>query len=175
MKKTGYLLILITFLFISCNSTSGSKDGDNSGKATAQATDGGSVKTESAAGKPEHLTAQTFKLKVMDYDKNPGQWIFEGDKPAIIDFYADWCRPCRMIAPILEELAVEYEGKINIYKVDTEAQRELAAVFGIESLPTVLFIPMQGKPSSQKGALPKESYKKIIDEFLLKSPSTTTN
>jgi thioredoxin-like negative regulator of GroEL len=76
-----------------------------------------------------------------------------------------------MIAPILEELAVEYEGKINIYKVDTEAQRELAAVFGIQSLPTVLFIPMQGSPSSQKGALPKESYKKIIDEFLLKTPA----
>jgi len=109
----------------------------------------------------------------MDYEKNTQQWIFEGDKPAIVDFYADWCRPCRMIAPILEELAVEYEGKINIYKVDTEAQRELAAVFGITSLPTVLFIPMQGNPSSQKGALPKESYKQIIDEFLLKAPATT--
>jgi len=175
MNKTGYLFILVTFLFISCNGTSGSKDGNNPGNATTPSTDSGSVKNESAAGKPEHLTAQTFKLKVMDYDKNPQQWIFEGDKPAIIDFYADWCRPCRMIAPILEELAVEYEGKINIYKVDTEAQRELAAVFGIESLPTVLFIPMQGKPSSQKGALPKESYKKIIDEFLLKPPSAATN
>jgi thioredoxin 1 len=80
-----------------------------------------------------------------------------------------------MIAPILEELAVEYEGKINIYKVDTEDQKELAAIFGIESLPTVLFIPMQGNPSSQKGALPKESYKKIIDEFLLKTPQSIKN
>jgi thioredoxin len=107
----------------------------------------------------------------MDYEKNPQQWVFEGDKPAIIDFYADWCRPCRMIAPILEELAAEYDGKINVYKVDTDAQRELASVFGIESLPTVLFIPMQGKPSAQKGALSKEAYKKIIDEFLLKQPA----
>jgi thioredoxin len=173
MKKTGYFLILITFMFISCNGTSGSKDGNNTGNTTARETDGGDGKAQSSTGKPEHLTAQTFKLKVMDYEKNSQQWVFEGDKPAIVDFYADWCRPCRMIAPILEELAVEYEGKINIYKVDTEAQRELAAVFGITSLPTVLFIPMQGNPSSQKGALPKESYKQIIDEFLLKAPATT--
>lgn len=174
MQKIGYLSVLIIFLFISCNGTTDGEKGNTSTKSSANVTDGGSKKSESATGKPEHLTEQTFKLKVMNYDKNPQQWVFEGDKPAIIDFYADWCRPCRMIAPILEELSVEYEGKINIYKVDTEAQRELAAVFGITSLPTVLFIPMQGEPSSQKGALPKESYKKIIDEFLLKSPSTET-
>jgi len=175
MKKSGYLVILITLLFISCNGTSGSKDGINTGKTADLKTDGGSGNDKPAAGKPEHLTAQTFKLKVMDYEKNQQQWVFEGDKPAIVDFYADWCKPCRMISPILEELAAEYEGKINVYKVDTEAQREIAAIFGIQSLPTVLFIPMQGNPSAQKGALPKESYKKIIDEFLLKTPSTTTN
>ena len=173
MKKTGYLLILITFMFISCSGTSGNKDGNNTGKTTMQETADTEVNDGSKAGKPEHLTAQTFKLKVMDYEKNPKQWVFEGDMPVIVDFYADWCRPCRMIAPILEELAVEYEGKIKIYKVDTEAQRDLAAVFGIQSLPTVLFVPMQGNPSSQKGALSKEDYKKIIDEFLLKSPATT--
>jgi len=173
MKKTGYLLVLITFMFISCNGTSGSKDGKTPpGVTTMQATDGGSAKTGGEAGKLEHLTAQTFKLKVMDYEKNPQNWVFEGDKPAIVDFYADWCRPCRMIAPILEELAVEYEGKINVYKVDTEAQRELASVFGIQSLPTVLFIPMQGKPSMQKGALSKEAYKQIIDDLLLKTPTS---
>ncbi|HPI87425.1 MAG TPA: thioredoxin domain-containing protein, partial [Bacteroidales bacterium] len=86
----------------------------------------------------------------------------------IVDFYADWCRPCRMIAPIMEELAAEYEGKIDIYKVDTDDERELAAVFGIQSLPSVLFIPMTGKPSLQKGAMSKEAYKQIIDDFLLK-------
>ncbi|MCK9400021.1 MAG: thioredoxin [Bacteroidales bacterium] len=175
MKKIGYLSVLIIFLFISCNGTTDGEKGNTSSKSSANVTDGGSKKSESSNGIPEHLTEKTFKLKVMDYEKNPQQWVFAGDKPAIVDFYADWCRPCRMIAPILEELAVEYEGKINIYKVDTEAQRELAAVFGITSLPTVLFIPMQGKPSSQKGALPKESYKKIIDEFLLKTPSTSIN
>jgi len=175
MKKIGYISVLIIFLFAGCNGNTNGEKGNTSTKSSANVTEGGSKKSESATGKPEHLTEQTFKLKVMDYEKNPQQWIFEGDMPAIVDFYADWCKPCRMIAPILEELAVEYEGKIKIYKVDTEAQRELAAIFGITSLPTVLFIPMQGKPSSQKGALPKESYKKIIDEFLLKAPSTITN
>ncbi len=172
MKKIGYLIVLTTFMFISCNGTSGSKGTSNVSTATAIAPDGGSTKTGDEAGKPEHLTAQTFKLKVMDYEKNPQNWVFEGDKPAIVDFYADWCRPCRMIAPIMEELAVEYKGKIDIYKVDTEAQRELATVFGIQSLPTVLFIPMQGRPSMQKGALSKEAYKQVIDDFLLKAQKT---
>ena len=171
MKKIGYLIVLTTFMFISCNGTSGSKTDSKAASVTAKSPDGGIAKTESTEGKPVHLTAQTFKLKVMDYEKNPQQWIFEGDKPAIVDFYADWCRPCRMIAPILEELAIEYKGKIDIYKVDTEAQRELASIFGIQSLPTVLFIPMQGNPSAQKGALSKEAYKQIIDEFLLKAPN----
>jgi thioredoxin len=172
MKKIGYLIVLSSFMFMSCTGTSGSKEISAASSTAVKSPDGGSEKTGTAAGKPEHLTAQTFKLKVMDYEKNTQQWVFEGDKPAIVDFYADWCRPCRMIAPILEELAVEYEGKIDVYKVDTEAQRELATIFGIQSLPTVLFIPMQGKPSMQKGALPKESYKQIIDDFLLKTPSS---
>lgn len=170
MKKIGYLPVLIIFLFISCNG----KTAVDNGKSSTKAASGGSNKPGLAAGKPEHLTAQAFKLKVMDYDRNPQQWVFEGDKPAIVDFYADWCRPCRMIAPYLEELAAEYSGKINVYKVNTDEQRELANVFGITSLPTVWFIPMQGKPSLQKGALSKESYKKIIDEFLLKAPAGST-
>lgn len=160
---------MVTLMFISCSGTPGSKENANPGQAEVTRTDGGTPASKSV--KPELLTAQTFKQKVMDYEKNPQQWVFEGDKPAIVDFYADWCRPCRMIAPIMEELAVEYEGKINIYKVDTEAQRELAAIFGITSLPTVLFIPMEGNPSAQRGALPKESYKEIIDDFLLKKES----
>jgi thioredoxin 1 len=168
MKKLGYLFILSTLLFSSCSGTSSSNDGGTAANKTAEIRDGGDEKDAAKSGKLEHLTAQTFKQKVMDYEKNPQQWVFEGDKPAIVDFYADWCRPCRMIAPIMEELAAEYEGKIVIYKVDTDAQRELASVFGIQSLPTVLFIPMQGKPSMQKGALSKEAYKQIIDDFMLK-------
>lgn len=117
--------------------------------------------------KPENLTVETFKQKVFNYDKNPDNWVFEGDLPCIVDFYADWCRPCKLIAPIMEELAVEYKGKINIYKVNTEQQRELSALFSIKSIPTVLFIPMKGKPQMSAGALPKESFKQVIDEFLL--------
>jgi thioredoxin len=122
---------------------------------------------EASLEKPENLTVESFKQKVFNYDKNPDNWVFEGDLPCIVDFYADWCRPCKLIAPIMEELALEYKGKINIYKVNTEQQRELSALFGIKSIPTVLFIPMKGKPQMSAGALPKESFKQVIDEFLL--------
>lgn len=117
--------------------------------------------------KPEHLTVETFKEKVFNYEKNPDNWVFEGDLPCIVDFYADWCKPCKLIAPIMEELANEYKGKINVYKVNTEKQRELSSVFGVRSIPAVLFIPMEGKPQMSTGALPKESFKQAIDEFLL--------
>ncbi|MCB2220124.1 MAG: thioredoxin [Bacteroidetes bacterium] len=117
--------------------------------------------------KPEHLTVETFKEKVFDYETNSDQWVFEGDKPCIVDFYADWCKPCKLIAPIMEELAEEYKGQVNIYKVNTEEQRELSRVFGIRSIPSVLFIPMEGKPQMTQGALPKETFKQVIDEFLL--------
>ena len=93
--------------------------------------------------------------------------MFAGDKPAIVDFYATWCGPCRQVAPILEELAKEYDGKIVIYKIDTDKEQGLAAAFGIRSVPTILFIPQQGKPQVAQGALPKEELKKAIDEFLL--------
>jgi len=117
--------------------------------------------------KPEHLTVETFKEKIYNYEKNPDSWVFEGEFPCMIDFYADWCKPCKLIAPIMEELAVEYKGKINVYKVNTEQQRELSTLFGIKSIPSVLFIPMKGKPQMSTGALPKESFKQVIDEFLL--------
>lgn len=128
---------------------------------------GSLIAQKSEAVKPEHLTVETFKEKVFNYEKNPDNWIFEGDLPCIVDFYADWCKPCKLIAPIMEELANEYKGKINVYKVNTEQQRELSSVFGVRSIPAVLFIPMEGKPQMSTGALPKESFKQAIDEFLL--------
>ena len=117
--------------------------------------------------KPEHLTVETFKEKVFNFEKNTEDWVYEGNLPCIVDFYADWCKPCKLIAPILDELAKEYDGKIKIYKVNTEKQRELSRVFGIRSIPAVLFCPMEGKPQMTTGALPKETFKQVIDEFLL--------
>lgn len=114
-----------------------------------------------------HLTKEEFLNKVANYEANPTEWKYLGDKPAIIDFYADWCGPCKMIAPILEELAKEYDGKIFIYKVNTEQEQELAAAFGIRSIPSLLFVPMEGSPQMAMGALPKNSFKEAIDNVLL--------
>ncbi|PZX60670.1 thioredoxin [Hydrotalea sandarakina] len=114
----------------------------------------------------KHLTTQEFKDQIFDYTKEQ-EWKYQGTLPAIIDFYADWCGPCKMVAPVLEELSDEYAGKLNIYKVDTEKEQELAAVFGIQSIPTFLFIPAQGQPMMQPGALPKKVFKQVIDEELL--------
>ena len=116
----------------------------------------------------EHLTKQTFLEKVFNYEKNK-EWKFEGKLPCLIDFYADWCGPCKMVAPILEELDEEYKGKINIYKVNTEQEQELAAAFGIRSIPSLLFCPANGHPQMAMGALPKESMKKTIENILLKN------
>ena len=113
----------------------------------------------------EFLTLDTFKQKVFNFEENK-DWKFEGDKPCIIDFYADWCGPCKMVAPILEELQTEYDGKLNIYKVDTEDQRELAAMFGIQSIPSLLFVPKEGKPQMAMGALPKATFEQAFEEVL---------
>lgn len=115
-----------------------------------------------------HLTKEEFLKKVVNFEENPNEWKYLGDKPAIIDFYASWCGPCKMVAPILEELAAEYDGQIYIYKVDTEQEQELAAAFGIRSIPSLLFCPMNEQPQMAQGALPKETFKKAIDEVLLK-------
>jgi thioredoxin 1 len=113
----------------------------------------------------EHLTEETFKSKVFDYEKNQ-EWKFEGELPCLIDFYADWCSPCKMVAPILEELQSEYEGKVNIYKIDTEAEQNLAGMFGIRSIPSLLFVPKEGQPQMAQGALPKESLKQAIKDVM---------
>jgi len=115
----------------------------------------------------EHLTVETFKSKVFNYDMHQ-EWKFEGKLPVLIDFYADWCGPCKMVAPILEELAEEYKGKVDIYKIDTEDQQELAAVFGIRSIPSMLFCPLDGGPQMATGALPKAELSRAIEEILLK-------
>jgi len=115
-----------------------------------------------------HLTTTEFLTKVANYEKNPTEWKYLGDKPCIIDFYASWCGPCKTIAPILEDLAKEYDGQIYIYKINTEEEQELAGAFGIRSIPSILFCPMVGAPQMAQGAMPKESFKQAIKEVLLK-------
>ncbi len=114
----------------------------------------------------EHLTKETFKEKVFNFEANK-DWKFEGEKPCMIDFYADWCQPCKMVAPILEQLSEEYGDKLNIYKVNTEEERELSGMFGIQSIPSLLFVPKEGQPQMAMGALPKDTFKKAIKDVLL--------
>lgn len=113
----------------------------------------------------EHLTKETFKTKVFDFEAGK-EWDFAGDKPCIIDFYADWCNPCKAVAPVLEALAEEYEGKVDIYKVNTEQEQELAAMFNIRSIPSILFVPKDGQPQMALGALPRKSIVDAISEVL---------
>ncbi|MFP4026187.1 MAG: thioredoxin [Candidatus Brocadiia bacterium] len=113
----------------------------------------------------EPLTKESFTEKIFDYEQNE-EWQFEGELPCIIDFYADWCGPCKMVEPVLEELEEEYEEAINIYRVDIEAEQELAAIFGIQSIPSMLFVPMDDQPQMAKGALPKEALENAIKDVL---------
>ncbi|MBN2613977.1 MAG: thiol reductase thioredoxin [Bacteroidales bacterium] len=128
--------------------------------------------------KPIHLTKKDFLEKVMDYEKNPSTWVFKGKLPCIIDFYADWCAPCKITSPILDELAKEYSGKIHVYKIDVQVEQELAAVFGVQGIPAFLYCPLEGNPSMASGIArtPEETktmFKQNIESFLLKK--TTSN
>ena len=113
------------------------------------------------------MTTQDFKEKIFNYETEK-EWSYLGNKPAIIDFYADWCGPCKMVAPVLEELSDEYKDELVIYKVNTDVEQELSAVFGIQSIPSFLFIDANGEPKMQPGAFPKHVFKQVIEEHLLK-------
>jgi thioredoxin 1 len=117
------------------------------------------------------LTTQKFKDRIFDYEKEK-EWRYKGTLPAIIDFYADWCGPCKVVAPVLEELSEQYKDELVIYKVNTEKERELSSVFGIQSIPTFLFIPLDGDPMMQPGAFPKKVFQQVIEERLLKKAVT---
>lgn len=116
-----------------------------------------------------HLTKAEFLNKVYNFEADSKEWKYEGDKPAIVDFYATWCGPCKALAPVLEDLAKEYDGKIYVYKVDVDKEKDLAAAFNIRSIPTLLWIPQSGKPTVTQGALPKADLKKLIEGTLLNS------
>lgn len=117
---------------------------------------------------PTTLTEYEFNMKIANIQENPNEFKYLGERPCVIDFYADWCRPCRILSPILNELAQEYAGKVDFYKINVDNERSLATAFSIRSIPTLLFIPMSGKPTLMQGASPKAELKKIIDELLLK-------
>ena len=161
MKKIIFATFLSLIVAVSFAATPDKNTNQNSTKENNN-------KTEKNKMGTIHLTKEEFLKKVVDYEKNPTEWKYLGDKPAIVDFYASWCGPCKTIAPILEELAAEYGDQIYIYKVDTEEEQELAAAFGIRSIPTLLFIPMDGEPQMAQGAMPKASFKEAIEKVLLK-------
>lgn len=152
-KLKSLLMISLALILVSC-SMSAKSEKNGTEKAAA-------------SGEVIALNKADFLTKVYNYEKNQTEWKYEGNKPCIIDFYADWCGPCKKIAPILKELAAEYKNDIVIYKVNVDNEKELAAAFGIQSLPSLLFIPLNGKPQLSLGALPKEDFVKQINSFLL--------
>jgi thioredoxin len=171
MKKIVFISIaLVAFIVGSCtnSSTSGTSDQQSDQNIKTEMTSdvvvGDGKKDE---GKVIMLTKDNFKELVWDYEKNPEAWVYEGNKPCMIDFYADWCKPCKMVAPIMDELAEEYKGQIYVYKIDTQVERELAAVFQVTSIPRVLFVPMNDQPQMSVGALPKPTFVQAIEEVLL--------
>lgn len=162
MKKILLFTALFVITLVSCigGVSSDAKARDKEAKALDVVETQGKTKIV-------HLTLDEFRQKIANIDRNTKEWKYLGDKPAIIDFYADWCGPCKKIAPILEELANEYAEEIYIYKVDTDKEQVLASLFGIRSIPALLFVPMEGEPQMAHGALPKDKLKQGIDEVLL--------
>lgn len=150
---------MLGLLITSCSNIRGNQEKND----TLGTTDKKAVVTV----KPEQLTYDGFLKKVWNFEAHPNQWVYEGKEPCVIDFYADWCGPCKRVAPIMEEMAQKYNGKVKIYKVNVDKEQKLAAVFRITSIPAVMFSPVKGKPMMQVGLLPHDYYSKIIDEHLL--------
>lgn len=158
-KLKDLIMISVMLLLVSC-SMSAKSDGNN--------------KENVAKGEVIALNKAEFLKKVFDFEKNKDKWVYEGDKPCIIDFYAEWCGPCKKVAPILKDLAMRYKDDIVIYKIDVDKEKELAAAFGIQSIPTFLFIPAKGQPQMAQGALPQEEFVKQIDSFLLNNKTSVS-
>ena len=182
IRKYIFLAVLAFIAASGCNNSRGNtpivvdENPANKSETTATAVTTAPIDSE---GKTIKMTKETFLTRVMDYEANPQEWVYKGDLPCLIDFYADWCGPCKTAAPILEELAEEYKGQIYIYKVDTEVERELSSVFGIRSIPAFLFVPQEGQPTMSNGIArtkeeTKEMFRKMIDELLLEKAESAS-
>ena len=168
MKRLVFAVFIATFGLMACSSSDGKQ---NEGQELTKS-ENEEVKTKENQAKPIQLTKQKFINDIMDYETNSKEWKYKGELPGLVDFYADWCRPCKITSPIIDELAMEYAGRINFYKVNVDKERELAAVFGVQSIPTFLFMPMEGMPTSSAGIAPtpeqtKAMFKQQIEELLL--------
>ena len=163
MKKLMILAMMATVSLSACSQTKQ----DNPETANRTASVANTTVVSENTSKPVEMNTQMFIDNIVDY-KNSKEWDYKGDKPAVIDFYATWCGPCKRLSPILEELASEYNGQINFYKIDVDKEQELAAVFGIQSIPMVLLIPKEGKPYVVQGLRPKAELKQAIDSTLIK-------
>lgn len=174
MRKLVFILAVAVISLQSCNSSQAKNNGNEELQVSTHAVsaeaavEGGSIK----------LTKEKFLAEVWDYQNSPQEWKYKGDKPAIIDFYADWCGPCKIASPILEEISNEYAGKIYVYKVDTEVERELAQIFGVSGIPTFLYIPMSGIPTKTSGIAKsnddtKKMFKTNVENILLSNNSAS--
>ena len=182
MKKKVCLYAMMALAVMGCSQNNKKQEGSSKGLPSrveseskdtklSEHTDhaaSGKSKLSASDGKVHSLTASDFRKKIMDYESHPEEWVFAGSRPAVIDFYTTWCGPCKMMAPVVESLAQHYAGKVDFYKVDIEQEPELAAVFGIRSIPTFLFIPMKGNPTIQMGAMQKEDFEEIIGKMMRK-------
>ena len=158
-SKIKMAILIAGIMFSSCTNAT------NKNATTNEQSNKSKIEKKMAA---TQLNKEEFLKKVYNYEANPKAWKFEGDKPCIVDFFATWCGPCKALSPVLEELAEEYAGKVDFYKVDVDKAEDLAGAFGIRSIPTLLFIPLKGQPQITQGALPKQQLKEIIEKELLK-------
>ena len=180
MKKKVCLYAMMALAVMGCSHNNKKQEGSSKGLPSRFASESKDTKlsehTDHAAsekskqsasdGKVHSITASEFRKKIMDYESHPEEWVFAGSRPAVIDFYTTWCGPCKMMTPVVESLAQKYAGKVDFYKVDIDQESELAAVFGIRSIPTFLFIPMKGNPTIQMGAMQKEDFEEIIGKMM---------
>ena len=178
MKKNICLYVMMALAVMGCSQNNKKQEGSSKGlpsRVESESKVGSEKAVQSVTvssspsvsdGKVHALTASDFRKKIMDYESHSEEWVFAGSRPAVIDFYATWCGPCKMMAPVVESFARKYAGKVDFYKVDIDQEPELASVFGIRSIPTFLFIPMKGNPTIQMGAMQKEDFEEIIGKMM---------